>query len=50
MPKFRYEIDPHNSLIVTEAGRKSGLTKFRKIIDGRFKLGENNCPTVSYTI
>jgi len=47
MPKIRYEIDPHNRLIL-KSGKKSGLRRFRKILDGRFKTDENN--TLSYHI
>lgn len=34
MQKVRYEIDPYNRLV--------GLTKFRKVLDGKFKTDENN--------
>jgi len=43
MQKIRYEVDPHNRLIFDISGRKSGLPKFRKVLDGRFRLdGDNN--------
>ncbi len=42
MKKIRYEIDPHNRLVVDSSGKKSGLPKFRRVIDGRFKVDENN--------
>ncbi len=42
MAKVRYEIDPHNRLIVDRSGRKGGLRKFRRILDGRFKLDRRN--------
>ncbi|MBN1870982.1 MAG: hypothetical protein JW800_00250 [Candidatus Omnitrophica bacterium] len=42
MQKVRYELDPHNRLIIDRSGNKSDLTKFRKILDGRFKLDRNN--------
>ncbi len=42
MDKLRYEVDPHNRLIVEGTGRKTGLPKFRKVLDGRFKIGKNN--------
>ena len=48
MKKIRYEIDPHNRLVIDDSGRKSGLPKFRKVIDGRFKIDENN--NLSYHI
>lgn len=32
MPKIRYEIDPHNRLVII------GLNKFRTVIDGEFEL------------
>ena len=42
MQKVRYEIDPHNRLVIDDSGRKSDLTKFRKVIDGRFKTDKFN--------
>ncbi len=42
MQKLRYEVDPHNRLIVSETGEKSGLTRFRRVLDGRFKTGPGN--------
>jgi len=40
--KFRYEIDPHNRLVVQETGKRLRLARFRKVLDGRFKIGPNN--------
>lgn len=40
MQKVRYELDPYNRLIVN--GAESGPEKFRRVLDGRFKTGENN--------
>ena len=48
MQKFRYEIDPHNRLVVSERGRKAPFGHFRKVLDGRFKVDKNN--TLSYHI
>ena len=48
MEKIRYELDPYNRLVITDSGDKSDLTKFRKVIDGRFKIDENN--NLSYHI
>lgn len=48
MTKLRYEIDPHNRLIVKETERKTGVKRFRKVIDGRFKIGKDN--TLTYHI
>ncbi len=42
MQKVRYEIDPHNRLILDGSGTRSGLPKFRRVLDGRFKTDENN--------
>ena len=42
MQKVRYEIDPYNRLVVVGSGAKSGLSKFRKVLDGKFKLDEAN--------
>ena len=42
MQKLRYEVDPHNRLIVSETGKKLPLTRFRRVFDGRFKTGPNS--------
>ena len=42
MEKVRYELDPHNRLIIAGSGGKSGLSRFRKVLDGRFRTDENN--------
>ena len=42
MQKLRYEVDPHNRLVVSETGKKLPLTRFRRVFDGRFKTGPNN--------
>ncbi len=41
----RYEIDPHNRLLINQPPKKSGLSKFRRIIEGRFKIGKGNTLT-----
>ena len=48
MRKIRYEIDPHNRLVLDDSGDDSAFPKFRKVIDGQFKTDENN--TLSYNI
>jgi hypothetical protein len=48
MEKIRYEIDPYNRLILGDSGAKSDLPKFRQVIDGQFKIGENN--SLSYRV
>lgn len=45
MEKLRYEVDPHNRLVIRETGRKLPLTRFRRVFDGRFKTGPNNSLT-----
>ena len=47
MQKIRYELDPHNRLVL-KSGKKSDLTRFRKVLDGRFKTDEAN--NLSYHI
>ncbi len=42
MDKLRYEVDPHNRLVVSETGKRLPLTRFRRVFDGRFKAGPNN--------
>ena len=46
MEKIRYEVDPHNRLIVAGTGKPTGLPRFRKVLDGKFKVEGNN--TASY--
>lgn len=46
--KVTYEIDPYNRLVINKSGKKSQLSRFRQVLDGRFKTDENN--TVSYHI
>ncbi|MCX5667813.1 MAG: hypothetical protein NTY34_05850 [Candidatus Omnitrophica bacterium] len=48
MKKIQYEIDPHNRLVIPGSGLKSGLPKFRQVIDGRFSLNEKN--NLSYRV
>ena len=48
MNKIRYEIDPYNRLILGDSGARSDLPKFRQIIDGQFKIDENN--NLSYRV
>ena len=38
----RYEIDPHNRLVIRKTGRLTHLTDFRQVIDGRFAIGNDN--------
>ncbi|MFH1381039.1 MAG: hypothetical protein ABIH57_02580 [Candidatus Omnitrophota bacterium] len=42
MQKIRYELDPYNRLVLGAPAKKSSLLKFRRVLDGRFKLNENN--------
>ena len=48
MAKPRYEIDPHNRLVVSQSGRKSLLPRFRKVLEGHFRVDKNN--SLSYHI
>ena len=45
MTRLRYEVDPHNRLVVQETGKRLRLTRFRRVFDGRFKTGPNNSLT-----
>jgi len=45
MTKVRYEVDPHNRLILRKTGKKSRLPKYRHLADGRFKIGRRNSLT-----
>ncbi|MBU4478203.1 MAG: hypothetical protein KKH34_03840 [Candidatus Omnitrophica bacterium] len=46
--KITYEIDPYNRLIISKAGKESKLSRFRQVLDGRFKIDEDN--TLTYLI
>lgn len=48
MQKIRYEIDPHNRIVVAGSGEANDLPKFRKVLDGKFRIDENN--NLSYHI
>ena len=48
MKKVQYEIDPYKRIVIGGSGKKSDLPKFRQVIDGRFKLDENN--NLSYRV
>lgn len=43
--KLRFETDPHNRLVVSKTGRKCELTGFRQVLDGEFKVSEDNALT-----
>ena len=45
MEKIRYEVDPHNRLVVRETGKKTKVKRFRKVYDGRFKVSKGNSLT-----
>ena len=42
MEKIKYELDPYNRFVINKQGKRSGLRKFRKVIDGKFKLDSKN--------
>jgi len=44
--KIKYGVDPHNRLIAAASRKESGISGFRHILDGRFKIGKFN--TLSY--
>jgi len=48
MEKVRYETDPHNRLVIKKTGKKTRLTRFRRVLDGRFKVANDN--TLTYHI
>lgn len=45
MTKIRYEVDPHNRLVAKDAERRTKLTRFRKVYNGRFKVSKGNSLT-----
>src|SRR4030043_28085 len=40
--KLIYELDPHNRMIAGSGAKSSGLSRFRYVIDGEFKIGRGN--------
>lgn len=42
MHKVRYEVDPHNRLIMDSTGAPSDLNRFRRVLDGKFSTGPGN--------
>jgi hypothetical protein len=48
MGKVRYEIDPHNRLVIKKTGKKAELKRFRQVLDGRFKVAKDS--TLTYHI
>jgi len=48
LQKLRYEVDPHNRLVAQVAGNQLALRRFRKVLDGKFKIGPAN--SLSYHI
>ena len=48
MQRARYEVDPYNRLIIGEDGTQGDLRKFREVLDGQFKVDEDN--NLSYHI
>ena len=42
MEKVRYESDPYNRLVINSRREGSGLHKFRKVLDGQFRVGQKN--------
>lgn len=48
MQKIKYEIDPWNRLIAKKSGKKSRLSKFRQVLDGRFKAADGG--TLTYLV
>jgi hypothetical protein len=40
--KIRYEIDPHNRLVFKKTGKKSEVSMFRTVLDGKFEIDKNS--------
>ncbi|MCK4809899.1 MAG: hypothetical protein KAS99_03060 [Candidatus Omnitrophica bacterium] len=40
--RVKYEIDPHNRLVIEETGKKTNLPRFRQVLTGRFKIDKSN--------
>lgn len=41
-PRIKYEVDPHNRLISKVRQKETGVYRFRQVLEGTFKIGENN--------
>jgi len=39
---IRYEIDPYNRLVLKKSAGEGGLSKFRQVLEGRFRLDADN--------
>ncbi|MBU4473465.1 MAG: hypothetical protein L6254_01470 [Candidatus Omnitrophica bacterium] len=48
MEKVHYELDPHNRLVIKKSGREAELRRFRKVLDGQFKVDKNS--TLTYHV
>jgi len=48
MVKIKYETDPHNRLVVNAKRGRSYLSRYRRVIDGRFKIKNGN--TLTYVV
>jgi hypothetical protein len=46
--KVRFEVDPHNRLVIADTGKKTDVRRFRHVLTGRFKLDKNN--SLSYHV
>ncbi|MBU1044193.1 MAG: hypothetical protein KJ915_07330 [Candidatus Omnitrophica bacterium] len=46
--KISYEIDPFNRLIINNSSKQSNLSRFRQVLDGRFKINDDN--SISYLV
>ena len=47
-PKITYEVDPYNRLIINDSQKQSSLSRFRQVLDGRFKINSDN--SVAYLV
>ncbi|MBU1044941.1 MAG: hypothetical protein KJ915_11150 [Candidatus Omnitrophica bacterium] len=48
--KVTYEIDPYNRLIINKAGKKSKISRFRQVLDGRFKINSDDSEAIVFNI
>jgi len=45
---LKYEIDPYNRLVIKGTGRKTLLSRYRKVVEGHFKMEKGN--VLSYRV
>ena len=45
MTRVKYEVDPHNRLIIKKTGKRTRVERFRQVLDGKFRVSADNSLT-----